>query len=119
MKKFLLVIPLVAAVAGCGAVPTLTSPKPTVTVTKEAAPTPDYTYNAPTPEYTYKPRPAQTDEQIQQLLRIVWSGETALQKSQICTLYNSDPDAGFTAFNSETSHPISRADFDAFFDSVC
>ena len=108
MKKFLLVIPLVAAVAGCGAVPTLTSPKPTVTVTKE-----------PTPDYTYKPRPAQTDEQIQQLLRIVWSGETALQKSQICMLYNSDPDAGFTAFNSETSHPISRADFDAFFDSVC
>lgn len=113
MKKYLLVVPLAIGLAGC-AVPIASSPKPTVTVTQEAPATNnDYS----TPDYT--PRSQQTDPSIQQLLRIVWSGETSTQKSQICMLYNSDPDAGFTAFNSETSHPITRADFDAFFSSVC
>jgi hypothetical protein len=78
------------------------APAPTVTVTSSSKPT----YGTP-------------DATTQSLMHEVWREESYADQARLCKLYRTSPDASFNAFNSGAKYPISRIDFDTFFQGVC
>lgn len=90
------------ALVGCAQ----TTPAPVVTVT------------APAPVVTSAPAPVETNE-YQGALEYAWSTLTSSERSDVCALFNYDPQGAWDAFDDGAQGAVSQSVFIMFLNEKC